>query len=222
MGRELQKKKNRSSIAKVRQKPKSKKLNLRANPIIAANWDRTLSVAQNYKNLGLTSRLNHRTGGIEKHQDLYNGEEVDDDKDVFAIGSKKPAKLETEEATVTRDPKTGAILSVVSSGKQKKPNPLNDPLNELEDLYEEEVAVRENKPRKGVIKELEELAARGEEKRPRKQSEREQEWISALVEKYGDDYRAMSRDRKLNPMQQSEGDIKKRARKWVENQQAAS
>jgi hypothetical protein len=38
MGRELQKKKNRSSIAKVRQKPKSKKVNPLGNPIIAANW----------------------------------------------------------------------------------------------------------------------------------------------------------------------------------------
>lgn len=37
MGRELQKKKNRSSVAKVRQKPKSKKKILN-NPIIAANW----------------------------------------------------------------------------------------------------------------------------------------------------------------------------------------
>ena len=39
MGRELQKKKNRSSTAKVRQKPKSKKVvNPRGNAIIAANW----------------------------------------------------------------------------------------------------------------------------------------------------------------------------------------
>lgn len=39
MGRELQKKKNRSSNPKVRQKPKSKKkMNLKTNPIIAANW----------------------------------------------------------------------------------------------------------------------------------------------------------------------------------------
>jgi len=37
MGRELQKKKNRSSIAKVQRKPKSKKKILN-NPIIAANW----------------------------------------------------------------------------------------------------------------------------------------------------------------------------------------
>jgi len=38
MGRELQKKKNRSSINKVKLKPKSKKVNPLGNPIVAANW----------------------------------------------------------------------------------------------------------------------------------------------------------------------------------------
>jgi len=37
MGRELQKKKNRSSTAKITKKAKSKK-KLLQNPIIAANW----------------------------------------------------------------------------------------------------------------------------------------------------------------------------------------
>jgi hypothetical protein len=39
MGRELQKAKNRSSISKVKQKPKSKRrLNPKGNAIVAANW----------------------------------------------------------------------------------------------------------------------------------------------------------------------------------------
>jgi hypothetical protein len=38
MGRELQKKKKRSSLPKVRQKKKSKKINVRGDPIVAANW----------------------------------------------------------------------------------------------------------------------------------------------------------------------------------------
>jgi len=42
MGRELQKKKNRSSIPKIKLKPKSKKrANPLGNPIIAANWQVT-------------------------------------------------------------------------------------------------------------------------------------------------------------------------------------
>jgi nucleolar protein 16 len=65
------------------------------------------------------------------------------------------------------------------------------------------------------IEALEQIASSGIQKRPRQQSEREEEWISRLVEKHGDNYGAMFRDRKLNPMQQSEGDIKKRVRKWA-------
>jgi nucleolar protein 16 len=38
MGRELQKKKRRSSIPKVSRKPKPKKRQILNNPIIAANW----------------------------------------------------------------------------------------------------------------------------------------------------------------------------------------
>jgi hypothetical protein len=38
MGRELQKKKKRSSIPKIKLKPKSKKVNPLGNAIIAANW----------------------------------------------------------------------------------------------------------------------------------------------------------------------------------------
>lgn len=38
MGRELQKKKKRSSIPKIKMKPKSKRVNPLGNPIIAANW----------------------------------------------------------------------------------------------------------------------------------------------------------------------------------------
>ena len=68
-----------------------------------------------------------------------------------------------------------------------------------------------------VVAQLARLAAtEGEKKRPRKQSRREEEWVERLVEKYGDDVGKMVRDRKLNPMQQSHGDIAKRVRIWRE------
>ena len=38
MGRELQKKKNKSSISKVRHKPKSKKVPIKGNAVVARNW----------------------------------------------------------------------------------------------------------------------------------------------------------------------------------------
>ncbi|KAL8751673.1 MAG: hypothetical protein Q9199_006248 [Rusavskia elegans] len=68
MGRELQKKKNKSSLNKVKHKPKSKKLNLTANPIVAKNWNKKETLTQNYRRLGLISKLNPRAGGTEERR----------------------------------------------------------------------------------------------------------------------------------------------------------
>ena len=62
--------------------------------------------------------------------------------------------------------------------------------------------------------ELEDLASMEVKKRPRQQSQREEEWIARLVAKYGEDYSRMVKDRKLNPYQQGEGDIRRRVSLW--------
>jgi nucleolar protein 16 len=77
---------------------------------------------------------------------------------------------------------------------------------------------REHEQVNPVIQELEEAAKNGARKAPRKQSQREEEWLERLVATYGDDYGRMTRDRKLNPMQQTEADIKKRVKKWKASQ----
>ena len=64
-----------------------------------------------------------------------------------------------------------------------------------------------------VVKQLEAIAAL-EVKRVRLQSDGEKEWVGRLVNTYGSDWRKMARDRKLNPFQQTEGDIKRRVMKW--------
>lgn len=64
------------------------------------------------------------------------------------------------------------------------------------------------------IRQLEEQALCSAESRVRKQSEREQNWIERMVIRYGDDYKKMARDQKLNPMQQTPQDIKRRILKW--------
>ena len=65
----------------------------------------------------------------------------------------------------------------------------------------------------------EEAVTLARKRRPRQQSKREEEWMARLAGKYGDDIRAMARDVKLNPMQQSEGDLRRRLKKWKENKQ---
>ncbi|KAL9604058.1 MAG: hypothetical protein Q9219_000820 [cf. Caloplaca sp. 3 TL-2023] len=246
MGRELQKKKNKSSIPKVKRKPKSKKLNIKANPIVAANWNQKETLSQNYRRLGLVSKLNTRTGGIEKRpSDILNPVLEDD---VLAIAKKNPTALVPRTVRIERDPETGAIVKLLEDegddeGRRKRRGKrewngriLRDELGEVdsEEEEEEEQQTRERQHDlpslpvegqggEGVVPHLMSQAASGVVKRsPRKQSRREQEWVESLVEKYGDDVKAMVRDRKLNSMQQSEGDIARRVKLWKSRKERGS
>ncbi|KAN0103185.1 60S ribosomal subunit biogenesis protein-like protein Nop16 [Hyaloscypha variabilis] len=219
MGRELQKKKKRSSIPKVRMKPKSKKVNPLGNPIIAANWNQNETLTQNYRRLGLTSRLNSATGGIEKLR--ASSESKSSTTNKLAITNAFPKTIAPTEARVERDPETGKILRVIHA--HKRPNPLNDPLNSdsedegmADDGEEFEGFDGEGEPKEKneIVRQLEEQASMEAEKIPRKQSERERDWIERLVAKHGDNYERMARDMRLNPMQQTAADIRKRVGKW--------
>jgi nucleolar protein 16 len=169
------------------------------------------------------SKLNKRAGGVEKESKIVGN------SDSLAIA--RPTVLsrasEVAEVQLERDPETGEIIGVFGDGPMTKSNPLNDPLNDVLDESEPEewdafgnIPAHPGTEQRPVIEELEQLAASGIRKTPRKQSEREAEWIATLVKKYGDDYGKMVRDGKLNPMQQTAGDIKRRVLKWQKKQQA--
>lgn len=66
------------------------------------------------------------------------------------------------------------------------------------------------------MRQLEEQASRPAPKYKRKQPDGEVQFVEELVRKYGDDYGKMARDIKINYMQRSEGDLKKRIKKWRE------
>lgn len=183
-------------------------------------------MTQNYQNLGLLHKLNAPAGGRER----LPGTE-DDSKFAHSLqirgSAKADAQIDLGEIQVERDPETGKILRViraedddqveVAGRKVRRGNPLNDPLNELE---QKEIEIQSHAPQ-GVVPQLERQADMegGKAKKPRHQSDREGEWISRLVAKYGDDYTAMFRDRKLNPMQQSVGDLRRRINKWKKTQE---
>ncbi|KIW96122.1 uncharacterized protein Z519_03189 [Cladophialophora bantiana CBS 173.52] len=225
MGRERQKKKNRSSIPKARPKDNrtkagKKRINFLGNETIAKNWDRKLTLSQNYKRLGLSSRLNAATGGTERKASKDKTDTKSIQRNPFAIPGPQAANITPQEVQVERDPETGHIVRVIrpETGGAND-NPLNDPLNDIMDVEREPPM---GQPANGIVTELEAQVANEEEllakkRRPRQQSQREEEWIAKLVEKHGDDIKAMVRDRKLNPMQQTEGDIARRVKKWKAN-----
>lgn len=101
-------------------------------------------------------------------------------------------------------------------------NPLNDPLCVLDDSDDggntRQFGGGRQKGESGgsIVHELE-AAARaggGGRNRPRMPSRREAEWIERLVRRWGDNFDAMVLDRRLNPGQQSAGDLRKRVKRW--------
>ena len=170
-------------------------------------------MAQNYHHLGLVARLKGRTGGTERAaaapQTGTHGD-VSKSTDSLSIARKADVISEIPTAQIERDPVTGAARVVHTENELD--NPLNDLLNPItEKESHKRLELRVNNP---VIKELEEQAKLEAKKLPRQQSNREEEWVARLVAAHGDDYSAMRRDLKLNRFQQTEGDIRRRIKRW--------
>ena len=143
--------------------------------------------------------------------------------DPFAIATVENAVV--SEAKVERGP-DGKIIRIIGHGG--KENPLNDPLRNLDSddsddeegedadewggIAEEEVR-QEGEDASETVKALIAESHNPAPKKPRHQSEQEVEWLQKLVQRYGEDTRAMARDRKLNPMQQTERDIARRIKR---------
>lgn len=172
-----------------RKNKKTKSFDIESNPVVAAHWDKNLTLSQNYKKLGLTAKLQKPAGGVEK--DVRVNDEI----------ASQPIKRSTiKEAKIVQN----------EDGSTQIVYPSED---------EDEVWTGFNGEHKSeIIDQLKEYAAHGITK-PRHQSEREQEWIADLVAKHGDDYKAMQWDRKLNVFQKSAGDLKRRIFKWQKSQQ---
>ncbi|KAI0537805.1 ribosome biogenesis protein Nop16 [Xylaria digitata] len=221
MGRELQKRKRRSSRPATRQPSsnRSKLTNPLGNSIIAQNWNKKETTMQNYRRLGLVSRLRAPTGGVEPKLRSSTASSSKPKKDPFAIHGAKNAGA--AEVQVERD-EDGKIVRVIST-QRKRANPLNDPLAELDTDSEAEFGhdggnnAEEwggfEEEQNEIVRQLEGEANRPVEKKPRTASTREAEWLQSLIDRHGDDTAAMARDRKLNPMQQTAADIARRIRK---------
>lgn len=178
------------------------------------------TLTQNYRRLGLTARLNAMTGGNEDTS-LTPSQRAK--KDSLSLDKAKFAtELNTATVRVERAP-DGSITRVIHAPITKS-NPLNDPLNDLSDtedvteimqgIDEQVQHVQEHQTE--VVRRLERQAKEAEARprRARKLSAKEGEWIQKLTDRWGEDYKAMRRDRVLNVMQQSEGDLRRRVMRW--------
>lgn len=141
----------RSSVKKNtrRTKDKQRNINVYSNPIIAKNWDKSLTLQQNYKRLGLRAKLGHMAGGVEKKveslTELRNKKKNKDKDDIVTIDkiehTDDPSKIPEGEARIIRDPETNEVLKVIY-GTMKAEDEESD----------------EDKVDNSVIKQLEEYA----------------------------------------------------------------
>lgn len=196
----------RSSVRKNtrRLKDKQRNINIHSNPIIAANWDKSLTLQQNYKRLGLRAKLGGLAGGVEKKVESLSEikakrEHETKKPNVSDIEqTEDPAKIPEGEARIIRDPETNEVVKVIH-GTMK-----------IDNKEDEEVVENPS-----VIRQLEEYAQKNSKiRKERHLSERESEWLKSLYEKYGDDYEKMKWDKKLNIYQQTAADLRKRIQRW--------
>ncbi|KAI4217765.1 MAG: hypothetical protein LQ349_009038, partial [Xanthoria aureola] len=203
------------------------------------------TLTQNYRRLGLVSKLNPRAGGTEPSAALpppgAKAGKKAKAKDSLAIREPDADILVPGTARIVRDEK-GEVVRVLYHDNDGDDNDkrrgevewrgrrLVDDLGDDDDVEGDERVVGtqheiftggkdegEVGDGNGVVRQLAMAARRGERKKGgRKQSQREEEWVERLVGKYGDDVGRMARDRKLNPMQQSPADIARRVRMWRE------
>ncbi|ROW09057.1 hypothetical protein VMCG_02877 [Cytospora schulzeri] len=229
MGRDLQKRKRRSSRPAIKQSNRLKKpLNPLGNSTIAKNWNKKETLSQNYRRLGLAAKLGKATGGTDRTCATANGPTAAQDPLAVTPTSGAGTRGSIRSVKVERDA-DGKILRVIH-----RDNPLNDPLNDIEDDSGEDGegwgGVEENEEDKAaaaaaaaadkgtrVVDLLEVEANRPTEKYKRHQSEREREWIERLLARHGDNTAAMARDHRLNPMQQTEANLKKKIAIYKEN-----
>lgn len=242
MGRDLQKRKRRSSRPTIKQSNRLKKpLNPLGNSTIAKNWNKKETLSQNYRRLGLAAKLGKATGGTDRTCATASGPTAAQDPLAVTPTSGAGRGGGIRSVRVERDA-DGRILRVMH-----RANPLNDPLNDIEDEddddddsddgvaeedemeedeededdHDEEDGEEDKHGKSGkgtrVVDLLEAEANRPTEKYKRHQSEREREWIERLLAKHGDNTAAMARDFRSNPMQQTEANIKKKIAIYREN-----
>ncbi|GAA5816416.1 hypothetical protein MFLAVUS_009945 [Mucor flavus] len=183
-----------------------KRVTIHGNSIIKANWNKKLTLRQNYEKLGLLTSLNGQTGGKEKN--LPDSKMVESE-DTEPKELKELTEEDIEEIKKTLGPGEGLIqrdddgnIIRVIYGEEKT----------HDEILDAEVPAVEAKT--DVVRALEAQAANAFH-REKFASEFELDWIQKLINKHGDDYKAMFWDKELNVYQQTAAQLKKKCEKYI-------
>ncbi|KAI8325457.1 hypothetical protein GQ54DRAFT_315703 [Martensiomyces pterosporus] len=186
------------------------------HPLIKDKWDSSLTLSENYRNLGLVSRLNGVSGGIAKPIVPQNDEEEDMEgpHEMETLDTKNMSKEELKRlipqgyGIIERD-EEGNVVNVIM------------PDDEPEDPLDSDVEPEAVKPKKEAARILEDYANSFEERKERWVSQGERRKLQAFVDKHGSDYNAMFWDKQLNKQQLTAQQLKKKIEKYLEDKKKA-
>lgn len=173
-----------------RYKKQTKSRDVTSNPIMSEHWDHNLTLTQNYRRLGLASKLQRHAGGLEKN--LVASQKV---PEVQPIGKGKPT---VRQGRIVHDADGSSHVEYYQDEQS------DDEPEEWHGFADES----------DLVKQLEDYAKQ-EVKDCRHMSTTEQSALKLLVDRYGEDYEAMQWDKKLNKFQHSAGDLRRRIKKML-------
>ncbi|ORY35336.1 ribosomal large subunit biogenesis-related protein [Naematelia encephala] len=177
--------------------------------VLAANWDKTKTVFQNYAALGLLSSIpvpsgpsssrTHRTTlpFLPDHMKSSTSQKTDESSLIVGYGR------------IIRD-EQGNVVDIVLPEDEASQD--GDIAMEDDDEEEEEKEERVVEGKTDVVRSLESLAASAQPIK-RHTSSSERTWLQNLVAAHGEDYAAMALDRRGNVWQKTQGEIKRMVRK---------
>ncbi|KAJ2901193.1 Nucleolar protein 16 [Coemansia aciculifera] len=176
------------------------------HPLLRDKWDVKLTVSENYRNLGLVSRLNGVSGGIVKN--ILPGDKNADTDDVSGRFREDMTEAELRKAIpqgygiIERDD-DGNVVNIIMAA---------EPADPLDDDYEVEV---DSKPKKEGARILEEYANTMDGKKERWVSVGERRKLQDFIDRHGEDYDAMFWDKELNLHQLTKRQIQKKIEKYL-------
>ncbi|KAJ2552788.1 Nucleolar protein 16 [Coemansia sp. RSA 1933] len=210
MVRPIARKKLRNPKLKVSRKRanKARTKNFQGHPLLRDKWDKSLTVSENYRNLGLVSRLNGISGGIVKnvipaHQEKESNDDAEDG------GSEEDLKRSIPKGygIIERD-EDGNVINIIMP---------DEPQNPLDSDYE----VEQEPAKKDGARILEEYANMAHERKERWISVGERRILQSFVDAHGSDYNAMFWDKNLNKQQLTKRQIQKKVENYLADKEKA-
>ncbi|KAJ2849216.1 Nucleolar protein 16 [Coemansia brasiliensis] len=203
MVRPIARKKLRNPALKTtrRRAEKNRKKKFTGHPLLRELWDDSLTVTENYRKLGLVSKLNGVSGGTVKevtHQSQEEEEKEEKEEDIKKSIPQGYGLIERDD--------DGNIVNVILP---------DEPQDPLDSDYEPEPV----KAKKEGAQILERFSQEYETRKNRWMSQGERRILQKFIDKHGENYKAMFWDQELNKQQLTERQLQKKIEKYLKEKQ---